>query len=144
MEETIARLSRDNPSPPTRKVTVADLVALLDHRPPRGINLDDKCECGHCSDTVARELEEDLFADDAEVFEKAMRSGRSRREALLVLRDHLLRLPQARALLADRGVSRRSIVAGANARAASVALRICFPKPPPQQPRCGSPRRVAA
>jgi hypothetical protein len=126
-----------SPQPP-KKISRADLITLLDQHPPSGAAFKrmKACECGRCDGIVRRGLF-DLFATDFEVFQRALESGQSRKESLLVLRDRLLRLPETIALLANTEISRRSILVGVNQRAAEAAWRVCFPPPELVRPRCG-------
>jgi hypothetical protein len=125
---------RAETAPVQRKVSVEDLVCLQDRHPPSGI-VPTKCLCGRCDRTVEYWLE-DIFALDFQVFEQAIRSGRSRREALFLLRDAILKTAEVRDLLSDSAISRRSIIAGVHKRTASVAWRITFEQRP-KRPQCG-------
>ncbi len=133
---TLAESKRAETATPRREVSVEDLVDLLDRRPPRELADLTPCRCGECDREVERQLF-DFFADDHVVFQSALRSGKSRREALFVLRDKLMQLREVRSMLADPNLSRRSILAGINKRAAKAAWFSCFEAPPRRRPQCG-------
>jgi len=120
--------------PEPRKISVEDLCRLQDRHPPAGI-VPTECVCGRCDRTVKYWLE-DIFALDFQVFEQAIRSGHSRREALFLVRDAIVKTQEVRALIGDSAISRRAIIAGIHKRAASVAWRLTFEQRP-KRPQCG-------
>jgi hypothetical protein len=141
MEDRVIRLqqrTRAESAPPRRKVSRSDLSGWLDRHPPSCINVADSCRYGrHCERIVENRLF-DMFADDRDVFRAAVRSGKPRHEALIELRNSLMRLPEVRELLADTSISRRSILTGVHRRAAMAAWQVCFPTPA-RRPLCGAP-----
>jgi len=135
---TLEQSRRAQAPPPRQKVSSKDLVHYLDRHLPSGINVADSCRYGRHCDRIVENRLFDMFADDRDVFRSAVRSGKPRHQALIELRDSLMRLPEVRELLADTSVSRRSIVKGVHERAAMAAWKVCFPMPA-RRPLCGAP-----
>jgi hypothetical protein len=130
---------RAETAPERRRVSIPDLIRYLDRHLPRGIDASAADSCrygGHCDRIVERELF-DMFANDRTVFQAAVCSGKSRYQALIELRDSLMRLPEVRELLSDLSISRSSIIKGVHQRASEASWRVCFDTPAPSRPQCG-------
>lgn len=96
---------RAKPPSQRRDISVEDLVDLQDCRPPSGIELT-PCVCGKCDYKVGlillnASVNFDPDTDYENVFLTALRSGKSRREALFQLRDTMMTGNGVRLLLAD-------------------------------------------
>ena len=122
---TLQERRRAETAPPRRNVSIGDLIGLLDRHPVREAIELTPCRCGECDWRVERRLF-DLFADDDGLFQTALRSEKSRREALFELRDALMQRHEVRSMLADPSLSRRSIITGVHKRAATAAWLSCF------------------
>jgi hypothetical protein len=149
-ERPRAQVKRPTEAP---RLEVRDLKRLLDRHPPEGITLT-PClpECGKCDAVIDLRLFHrhpeipvrllPWFPIDVRYFQRMLRSGISRRQALFDFRDSVMRSDEVEKMLSDIHLARNSIVSKVHQLCAEVAHFACFP---PRRPRCGvSDARCAA